>query len=310
MKMESLTEISGKLPRSRVIRAITASVMAWVFLILFFLYPAISYSLDEAQEYQSRFELKRDFIRFYALWEKKFAKYYHHLSFDEKKGKLSFYYDESTVCAEGQATKEGDLFVKKGAWRRYYEDGTLLARINYRDDKLNGRATGYYQNGRLAITTSFKQDLQSGSCIRYDSTGKKLDTVIYEDDVPGEYNIHYVLVASFQRPENLPKGTFYDTERELWIYRNMKVSTLMMWTLNGHPFCEVTAKNIGEENEVIDGHAVFWHKNGQKASEGSYKNGLESGSWMVWNEEGELIHTFFYKNGKIVQADSKEEAPE
>ena len=32
-----------------------------------------------------------------------------------------------------------------------------------------------------------------------------------------------------------------------------------------------------------------WHENGQKAGEGTYKNGKKVGLWIEWDENGEEV---------------------
>ncbi len=57
------------------------------------------------------------------------------------------------------------------------------------------------------------------------------------------------------------------------------------WHENGQKSVEVTFKD-GE----LDGRRTYWHKNGQKRAEATYKDGERvSGKW--WNRKGEEVET-------------------
>jgi antitoxin component YwqK of YwqJK toxin-antitoxin module len=62
---------------------------------------------------------------------------------------------------------------------------------------------------------------------------------------------------------------------------------------NGQKLSEGNFKN-GKPDGLIRG----WHKNGQKMSELNFKDGKEDGVLMVWHENGQKRGQFNYKNGK------------
>jgi len=75
-----------------------------------------------------------------------------------------------------------------------------------------------------------------------------------------------------------------------------------------HLKCEISA------NGVRDGAYISYYQNGQKRSEGNYKNDKQTGFWITWHENGNKssegsykngLQTnewrFYYKNGKLQQ---------
>ena len=54
-----------------------------------------------------------------------------------------------------------------------------------------------------------------------------------------------------------------------------------------------------------DGPITFWHENGQKWSEGNYKNGKPDGLWMGWHENGQKKSESNYKESKLVEGSKK-----
>jgi antitoxin component YwqK of YwqJK toxin-antitoxin module len=65
---------------------------------------------------------------------------------------------------------------------------------------------------------------------------------------------------------------------------------------NGQKRSEGTYKN-GKE----DGLFITWYENGQKRSEGTYKNGKEDGLFITWYENGQKSSEITYKDGEIFQ---------
>ena len=58
-----------------------------------------------------------------------------------------------------------------------------------------------------------------------------------------------------------------------------------------------TAFGGKEEKEV--GQYLLWHENGQKASEGNYKDGQKDGQHLWWYEDGKKEYERNYKNGEL-----------
>ena len=65
-------------------------------------------------------------------------------------------------------------------------------------------------------------------------------------------------------------------------------------------------KNWGN-GEKIEGTIYSWHDNGQKAEEGSFKDGKRDGDWTWWYENGYKKYEVNYKanlnNGKWIKWD-------
>ena len=49
----------------------------------------------------------------------------------------------------------------------------------------------------------------------------------------------------------------------------------------------------------LDGNKVFYHENGQKKSEGLFKNGRHHGLWTYWYANGQKERETTYKDGKM-----------
>ena len=59
-------------------------------------------------------------------------------------------------------------------------------------------------------------------------------------------------------------------------------------------------------NEKIkDGLHTEWDENGEKKSEGIYKNGKLDGLWVEWYENGQKDYEQTYKDGRYVLGSTK-----
>jgi antitoxin component YwqK of YwqJK toxin-antitoxin module len=52
-------------------------------------------------------------------------------------------------------------------------------------------------------------------------------------------------------------------------------------------------------NDVPDGQWVEFYPNGNKHSEGCYKQLVKTGAWVYYTEKGAVIRKMTYKNGKV-----------
>ena len=64
------------------------------------------------------------------------------------------------------------------------------------------------------------------------------------------------------------------------------------WHENGQKEYESTYKD-----GKLHGLATEWHKNGQKRAEGTFKDGQEHGLWTRWYENGQKEEEITYKDG-------------
>ena len=88
------------------------------------------------------------------------------------------------------------------------------------------------------------------------------------------------------------KVKFYDNGqlKEIW---NERIQT--SWYENGQKKSEGTYKD-GKE----DGLQTDWYRNGEKKSEGTYKDGKEDGLWTWWYENGQKELEKIFKDGELI----------
>ena len=56
-----------------------------------------------------------------------------------------------------------------------------------------------------------------------------------------------------------------------------------------------------DANEPYSGVAVWYHENGQKSDERTYKDGKEDGLWTGWYKNGQKSYEETYKDGELIE---------
>lgn len=168
-----------------------------------------------------------------------------------------------------------------GYFKRPYLDMTGYYQADFEDKKIseeqyiggkkNGLRTYWFQNGQKKSETHYIDDMVNGSQIKWYKNGQKKEQRKYIN--------------------GFPKGLFTS------------------WYENGQKASEVFIDGIYPVQQGIDGFGggdkyegieIKWHSNGQKKSEGKYTDGIINGIWKQWDENGKLIKTEEYKNGKLI----------
>jgi len=73
--------------------------------------------------------------------------------------------------------------VRQGESSFYWENGNLMEKRNYVNDKVFGTVTSYYENGKIKELYSIEDGRRDGPATFYDSTGNVIEDVMFENGV-------------------------------------------------------------------------------------------------------------------------------
>jgi len=135
-------------------------------------------------------------------------------------------------------------------------------------------------------------------------TGKTMKNDVSIIRLAFVYTLGEIVKADFN--ENLNEvcamGIHYFKTKEaavVWFYRQndekFPDGKWISWRENGQKFTEGTYKN-GKAH----GKCIGWRENGQKLSEGTYKNGKKHGKCTQWAPDGNKIFEGTFRNGMRV----------
>ena len=147
------------------------------------------------------FGSKKDSLwRYYSYYEKT-------LISDEiytkgiKNGLSNKYYSNGNI-AEKIEWKNN---IKNGIWEQYYQDNSLRLRGHYINSKLSGDYTVYYPNGHVQVAGNYHEDKRHGKWIFYDE----------KDSVKSELNFHYDKVENEEALTEKQQEFFKNIDRNM-----------------------------------------------------------------------------------------------
>lgn len=171
-----------------------------------------------------------------------------------------------------------------GLWKFFFPDKTIEIIGNY-DNK--GRKAGewlwFYVNGDTMMIENYTDGELDGEFVEFDEKGKILSKGLYvEGTEDGQWIYH--------NNGYTEKGSYYDGMRQgQWI----------SCYASG-----ITAFVIHYEQDLMHGKYTAYWDNGRVRKTGNYVSGLREGIWLQYDEEGELILTTLYKEGKELKWNS------
>lgn len=180
--------------------------------------------------------------------------------------KVNLKFKNGRVCCEGVRkvmTKNSDVTIDKiGLWKFYYPNGNIESVHEYSDNGNLLNVQFYFPTGSIEIWKEYNED------------GELLNQKTY--------SIDSTLIYSSVKKDNVYFSTFY--------YQN------------GNPETEVIAEinPETEEDENPNETYKYYYPNGQPFKHVEYIDGIAEGKSRIWDESGELMIEFKYKNGEIV----------
>lgn len=189
----------------------------------------------------------------------------------EKKGPAKIYFENENLAEEG--TWQIDKWV--GKYKTYYRNGKLSFSWNYNE---KGTRSGYqqyfYENGKIKIEGEWEDGKEKGIIREYYSSG-----VLKAEKTFSDGNIDINIIKKEELSENeteIIDNSIKDTNKTILI----KPDTVKFFSGSGYH--------------------VFYNKEKKIEKDGIFSNGiLINGKHYIYDENGVLIKTAIYKDGKI-----------
>ena len=166
--------------------------------------------------------------------------------------------------AEGRFT-EG---YADGTWTSWHENGQKAGEGTYKNGGRDGAWTFWHDNGQKEAEGLYKNGGRDGAWTSWYDNGQKEAEGTYKHDLTPE-----------DRKRRIDSETalsdLSERNNRNW-FSSLGYAKQGMWT--------------------------SWYDNGQKRSEGTYKNGERDGAWIFWTEDGEQEEVWFGKSN-FVSAD-------
>ncbi len=244
---------------------------------------------------------------------------------DENNFKQGYWIVHKPYCEE--KLQEGNYVdgKKEGLWRSYYSDGKLKSEITYRHGEKYGKAKTYFENGNIAEEGVWLIDKWVNKYKAYYRNGKLSYVWNYNEyGTRSGYQQYFYENGNIKIEGEWQDGKEQGVIREYYpdgslrsekIFNDGKTGkdSITIYEIQekvvNHPD-SIETKETGvhfEEPDSIgifegNGHHIFYNKFKKKEKEGIFENGyLQDGKQYFYNQQGKLIKTAFYKNGKIIK---------
>jgi antitoxin component YwqK of YwqJK toxin-antitoxin module len=103
--------------------------------------------------------------------------------------------------------KDGD-YNMTGVYKKVDKGGNLLAELNYKDGKLNGKSTAYYSGGQKKFEKEYKNDVADGAFVEYHESGQKKSEGVYVNNNKSGTIKDYSTSGKLERSLNFNDGVF------------------------------------------------------------------------------------------------------
>lgn len=228
-------------------------------------------------------------------------------------GTRTYYHSNGKKSAEGEVSEGGINeywnAVAEGLYTEWYPSGVVSSHTNYRKGVLHGEKTDYFESGNKLVQATFVDGTMSGKWTSWhdsghiDTTGhcigqnhgsirhpiqSGLWTSYFEDGTPSFEGVFAAGKYDGKCTWYYPNGKLqYETE---WTEGRMRGSWTNWWD-NGKKAAHGHCSDAGwgsQTNPVRQGPWVHYHRNGNKESEGSYRDNVKVGTWIYYDVAGAM----------------------
>lgn len=168
-----------------------------------------------------------------------------------------------------------------GKYTLYSPKGTVIRESNYSNGMLDGETKIYFIYGGLSEMKNYKADKLDGPYVSYYSNGQKEYEATYKADQLDGKVIKYFPDGKKEKESNYAMGKLTGTETEY--YRNGQISSVINY-VDGSP----------------EGPYKTYHNNGKLHTEGGAKKGINAGLKKTYFADGTVSEIFNYdETGKL-----------
>ena len=200
--------------------------------------------------------------------------------------------------------------MRQGVWQKQYQNGRLMYKGQFKDDKPVGEWKRFYEGGQVKAILNYKQNSDSAFVQLFDVWGKKAAEGNYVNEKKaGNWTIlkDNRKVATEHYVNGLKEGVckkFYNTgellEEAEW-KAGKKEGKYQVFYKSGEPYMQCKFSN-NERN----GLCLSYFPNGRLEMEAYYKNSLRNGEWKFYKENGDSFYTLKYDEGKLLNPEVRD----
>ncbi|MFV0290187.1 MAG: toxin-antitoxin system YwqK family antitoxin [Mangrovibacterium sp.] len=193
--------------------------------------------------------------------------------------------------------------LKQGYWEKSTPDGKPIYKGEFKNDKPVGNWKRYHQNGTLRAQLNYYENTDSCQVVLFNNSGKKIAEGIYINEKrEGKWTFFRNMIKISEEYYVSGEKTglsrsFYDTGElmsESNYQKGIPNGTYRTYLKNGTIYFECLMKE-GMRN----GYCQSFFQNGTVESVGYYENDLRERDWQYYHEDGSKAYELHYKGGMV-----------
>ncbi|MEN8120201.1 MAG: hypothetical protein ABFS35_07635 [Bacteroidota bacterium] len=243
-----------------------------------------------------------------------------------KKGGEFFY---EGYAINGNKTTEGLYNInggKEGEWKFYSDNGTLLSKGIYNNNKVAGEYLSYFKNGKVESRANYTNDILSGYYVEYHKNGEMASQGWYKESNAHKEWRYYYKNGTLESINFYHKGNFHGEQKyfsvEGKIYKTQMfnygdIINEKIYNHKGELIEEINFKDYSGNYKIETHHAnknIFsvttfkfglkhgvyklYDYYGNKILEGNYMNGKASGKWVWYYQNGNIEREITFISGE------------
>ena len=170
----------------------------------------------------------------------------------------------------------------------WHENGKKMQEVKWNEGKAEGSATWWYESGQKKLSGTFKEGKRHGLWTWWDEGGQKKSEISFiqgkaEEGSDVLWDGQVIRYKAKVKPEEPLAET--KPELEGVVFKELE-------------YREGIAYLKGSDTPYT-GKSFLLYKNGQKKSEGNFKDGKLVGLVVEWHENGQKWRELNYKDGKV-----------
>ncbi|MBN1338737.1 MAG: toxin-antitoxin system YwqK family antitoxin [Bacteroidales bacterium] len=204
-----------------------------------------------------------------------------------------------------------DNGMKQGYWMKKNEEGKLVYKGAFLDDRPVGEFTYYFPDLTVRARSWFSEQGSFAKTITYQKNGKMMSDGFYRDHIKDSawsyYNEQEVLISEEHYRNYKKHGVFKS------YYVNGKTAEEVFWKddrENGPWKQYYPDGKLKSEGEYSDGKKTglfrYFYANGQLNTLGMYEDSFRTGRWIYYSPEGTLVKYEYYDSGYIFKTEEFE----
>lgn len=200
--------------------------------------------------------------------------------------------------------------LRQGLWKKQYPNGKTMYEGQFRDGKPVGEWKRFYDGGQVKAIINYQVDSDTASAQLFDEWGRKVaEGIFVNEKKEGTWAIYAAnrKVAEEHYVSGLKDGVcrkFYNSGQKLeeseW-KGGKQEGKYQVFYKTGAPYMQCKFSN-----NLRNGLCLSYFPNGKLELEAHYKNSLRTGDWKYYNEDGVLLYTLKYNEGKLLNPEVRD----